>query len=213
MSGWPHPAPLPAPPLVAILRGVRPDEVVAIAEALFDAGLRMIEVPLNSPDPLESIARLARTLGDRCLCGAGTVLTPEAVDQVRAAGGQLIVTPNTDPEVITRAVSHGLVVMPGFATASEAFAAIRAGARHLKLFPAATYGAAHLKALKSVLPADVAVYAVGGIGPAEMGNWLAAGANGFGIGGELYRPGQTAAEVAARAGALMQAWHAASGDA
>lgn len=213
MSGWPHPASPPAPPLVAILRGVTPDEVVGIAEALFDAGLRMIEVPLNSPDPLESIARLSRALGDRCLCGAGTVLTPAAVDQVRAAGGQLIVTPNTDPDVVARAVSHGLVVMPGFATASEAFAAIRAGARHLKLFPAATYGAAHLKALKSVLPADVSVYAVGGIGPAEMGSWLAAGANGFGVGGELYRPGQSAAEVATRARALIQAWRAASGDA
>lgn len=197
--------PADAPPIVAILRGVKPDEVVGVAQALYDAGVRVIEVPLNSPEPLESIARLSRAFGDRCLCGAGTVLTPADVDAVRAAGGKLIVTPNTDPAVIARAVETGLVVMPGFATASEAFAALAAGARSLKLFPAATYGPGHLKALKSVLPSAVPVFAVGGVGPAELAPWLAAGADGFGIGGEIYRPGDTPEAVRRKAGALMSA--------
>jgi 2-dehydro-3-deoxyphosphogalactonate aldolase len=201
--------PADAPPIVAILRGVKPDEVVAVAEALHDAGVRVIEVPLNSPEPLESIARLSRALGDRCLCGAGTVLTPEQVDAVKAAGGRLIVTPNTDPAVIARAVDQGLVAMPGFATASEAFAAIKAGARSLKLFPAATYGPGHLKALKSVLPAAVPVFAVGGVGPAEVAAWRAAGADGFGVGGEIYRPGDPPDMVRRKADALMAALAAA----
>jgi 2-dehydro-3-deoxyphosphogalactonate aldolase len=196
-------------PLVAILRGVRPDEVVAIAEAAFAAGFRLIEVPLNSPDPFTSIARLADAFAGRALVGAGTVLTVEAVDAVAAAGGKLIVTPNTDPAVIARAVALGLVVLPGFATASEAFAAIAAGARHLKLFPAATYGPDHLKALSAVLPADVKLLAVGGVGAPDLARWLAAGATGFGIGGELYKPGFSAAEVATRAAAIVAAWHAA----
>ncbi|QUD88298.1 2-dehydro-3-deoxy-6-phosphogalactonate aldolase [Phenylobacterium montanum] len=202
--------PADAPPIVAILRGVKPDEVVGVAQALYDAGVRVIEVPLNSPEPLESIARLSRAFGDRCLCGAGTVLTPADVDAVRAAGGKLIVTPNTDPAVIARAVETGLVVMPGFATASEAFAALAAGARSLKLFPAATYGPGHLKALKSVLPSAVPVFAVGGVGPAELAPWLAAGADGFGIGGEIYRPGDTPEAVRRKAGALMGALQAAT---
>ena len=193
-------------PLVAILRGVRPDEVVAVSEAAFAAGFRLIEVPLNSPDPLESIARLARDFEGRALVGAGTVLTSAAVDSVHAAGGRLIVTPNTDEAVIARAVSLGLVVLPGFATASEAFRAIAAGARLLKLFPAATYGPGHLKALSAVIPPEVRMMAVGGVGPGEMEIWRAAGAKGFGIGGELYRPGATAAEVGERARAIVAAW-------
>ena len=197
--------PVDAPPIIAILRGVRPDEVVSIAQALYDAGVRAIEVPLNSPEPLESIARLSRAFGDRCLCGAGTVLSPEQVDAVQAAGGKLIVTPNTDPAVIARAAALGLVVMPGFATASEAFAAIAAGASGLKLFPAATYGPGHLKALKSVLPPAVPVFAVGGVGPAELAIWLAAGADGFGIGGEIYRPGDSPKAVRRKADTLMAA--------
>jgi 2-dehydro-3-deoxyphosphogalactonate aldolase len=197
--------PVDAPPIVAILRGVRPDEVVSIAQPLYDAGVRVIEVPLNSPDPLESIARLSRAFGDRCLCGAGTVLSPEQVDAVQAAGGKLIVTPNTDPAVIARAAALGLVVMPGFATASEAFAAIAAGATGLKLFPAATYGPGHLKALKSVLPPTVPVFAVGGVGPAELAAWLGAGADGFGIGGEIYRPGDSPGAVRRKADTLMAA--------
>jgi 2-dehydro-3-deoxyphosphogalactonate aldolase len=198
--------PVGAPPIVAILRGVRPDEVIAITQAVYDAGIRVIEVPLNSPDPFDSIAKLAATFGDRCLCGAGTVLTAEDVERIHAIGGELIVTPNSNPEVIARAVALGMVVMPGFATATEGFAALRAGAKHLKLFPAATYGHGHLKALKSVLPKGVPLYAVGGVGPAEMGPWLAAGADGFGIGGEIYRPGDSPAKVAAAAQALMSAY-------
>ncbi len=197
-------------PLVAILRGVRPDEVVAVAEAAFAAGFRLIEVPLNSPDPLESIARLARSFEGRALVGAGTVLSPASVDAVHAAGGRLIVTPNTDEAVISRAVALGLVALPGFATASEAFRAIAAGARMLKLFPAATYGPGHLKALGAVIPADVRLMAVGGVGPAEMGAWRAAGAKGFGIGGELYRPGATPEEVGRRARDMVAAWRATS---
>ncbi len=197
--------PADAPPVVAILRGVRPHEIVEIGEALYDAGIRAIETPLNSPDPFDSIARLSAALGERCLCGAGTVLTPDDVQRVADAGGKLIVTPNTDPAVIERAVALGLVVMPGFATATEAFRALQAGARSLKLFPAATYGPGHLKALKSVLPAEVPVFAVGGVGPEALGVWRAAGAAGFGVGGELYRPGDTAEAVAAKAQALMKA--------
>ena len=193
------------PPIVAILRGVRPDEVVQIAGALYDTGVRIIEVPLNSPDPLDSIARLAAKFGDRCLCGAGTVLDLADVDRVKAAGGKLIVTPNTNPAVIGRAISLGLVVMPGFATATEAFAALNAGAQHLKLFPAATYGPGHLKALKSVLPASIPVLAVGGVGPNELATWIAAGASGFGVGGELYRQGDTPTETALKANALLSA--------
>ena len=194
------------PPLVAILRGVRPAEVVDIGRALFDAGLRTIEVPLNSPDPFDSVARLAGAFGDRCLIGAGTVLTAEDVDRVQAAGGRLIVTPNTDPAVIARAIAQGLTVMPGFATASEAFQAIRAGARALKLFPAATYGPGHLKALKSVFPRNIPCLAVGGVGPGDLASWIAAGADGFGIGGDLYRPGDTADAVARKAATLMTAY-------
>jgi 2-dehydro-3-deoxyphosphogalactonate aldolase len=199
----------PNPDLVAILRGVRPDAVVEIAAALVAAGVRAIEVPLNSPEPFDSIARLAQAFGETCLCGAGTVLTAEAVDCVHAAGGKLIVSPNTDVEVIGRAVALGLEVAPGFATASEAFAAIAAGARTLKLFPAATYGPGHVKALKSVLPRDVRVLAVGGVGLDDLAAWLAAGADGFGIGGELYRPGDGPAEVGRRASAFVAAISAA----
>ena len=199
-------------PLVAILRGVRPDEVVAIGEALIGAGFATIEVPLNSPDPLDSIGRLARAFGDRCLIGAGTVLRPDDVDAVKAAGGALIVTPNTDAAVIGRAVALGLQTAPGFATASEAFAAVAAGARALKLFPASTYGPAHLKALKSVLPREVPVFAVGGVGPQDMAQWVTAGAAGFGVGGELYRPGDAPDAVGRKARALASAFAAALPD-
>lgn len=196
-------------PLVAILRGVTPDTVLDIGQALFDAGFRAIEVPLNSPEPFDSIARLARHLGDTCLVGAGTVLTPEAVEKVAAAGGRLIVTPNTDPSVITRAVELGLLPMPGFATATEAFAAIKAGARHLKLFPAATYGHGHIKALSAVMPADVKLYAVGGVGADNLSIWRAAGVAGIGVGSEIFKPGFTAEQVAAKAQQIMLSWRAA----
>jgi 2-dehydro-3-deoxyphosphogalactonate aldolase len=194
------------PPLVAILRGIRPEEVLDVAAALHEAGIRAIEVPLNSPAPLESIARLAAKFGASCLCGAGTVLRPADVDAVHAAGGRLIVTPNTVPPVIERAVALGLTVMPGFATATEAFAAIDAGAGMLKLFPAASYGPGHLRALRDVLPPEVAVFAVGGVGTANLAPWRQAGCAGLGVGGDLYRAGHPAGEVHRRALALVAAW-------
>lgn len=196
---------LAALPVIAILRGVRPDEVADHASALFEAGIRAIEVPLNSPDPLESIARLTTHLGATCLCGAGTVLTSAQVDAVAEAGGRLIVSPNADPVVIARTVELGMASAPGVATATEAFAAIQAGARHLKLFPAATYGPAHLKQLRAVLPPQVAVLAVGGVGPDAMAEWRAAGALGFGLGSELYKAGQPVAETAAKAQRVVAA--------
>jgi 2-dehydro-3-deoxyphosphogalactonate aldolase len=196
---------LAACPVIAILRGVRPDEVAGHASALFEAGIRAIEVPLNSPDPLESIARLTTHLGVNCVCGAGTVLEVAQVDAVAEAGGRLIVSPNTDAAVIGRTVELGLASAPGVATATEAFAAIRAGARHLKLFPAATYGPGHLKQLKAVLPPEVAVLAVGGVGPDAMAEWRAAGALGFGLGSELYKVGQTVAETAEKSRRVVAA--------
>lgn len=192
-------------PAVAIVRGVRPDEVLDHAAALYETGVRGIEVPLNSPNPLESVRLLAEAFGARMVVGAGTVLTVNQVEDVAAAGGRLIVSPNTVPQVIARAVALGLDPAPGFATATEAFAAIAAGARHLKLFPAATYGPGHLRQLKAVLPADVVVWAVGGVGPDNMAEWWAAGARAFGLGGELYRAGQSVAETAAKAKQVMAA--------
>jgi len=191
-------------PIVAILRGIRPDEIDAHAEVLHAAGVRVIEVPLNSPEPLESVRRLA-AWKDRLVSGAGTVLTPERVDAVADAGGEIIVSPNTDPAVIRQAVGRGLPALPGFTTATEAFAALAAGARHLKLFPASTTGSGHLKALKAVLPPEVQVHAVGGVGPAAFAEWRAVGAAGFGLGSELYKAGQTPAETAAKAEACVAA--------
>lgn len=196
---------LAACPVVAIVRGIRPDEAVAHAEALFSAGVRGIETPLNSPEPLESIRRLSEALGDRMVVGAGTVLRPEDVDAVAAAGGRIIVAPNTAPDVIRRAVELDLDPAPGFATATEAFAAIDAGARHLKLFPATTYGPDHLRQLRAVLPPDVKVWAVGGVGAGQMADWWAAGARAFGLGGELYRPGQGPEETFRKAEAVVAA--------
>lgn len=200
------------PPIIAILRGVRPAEVVEIGAALVEAGIRGIEVPLNSPDPFESLRRLSVAVGTKCVCGAGTVLEPSQVDRVRDAGGSLVVAPNVDVSVIERSVDLGLIPMPGFATATEAFTAIKAGARHLKLFPAATYGVQHVTALRAVLPAWIAVFVVGGVGPAQISPWLRAGVAGFGVGGELYRPGQDARTVAERAGALVAALRAATNE-
>ena len=192
-------------PVVAIVRGVRPDEVLDHAAALYEAGVRGIEAPLNSPNPLESVRLLAEAFGARMVVGAGTVLTVNQVEDVAAAGGRLIVSPNTVPQVIARAVALGLDPAPGFATATEAFAAIAAGARHLKLFPAATYGPGHLRQLKAVLPADVVVWAVGGVGPDNLAEWWTAGARAFGLGGELYRAGQSVAETATKAKQVMAA--------
>ncbi|MEO8115348.1 MAG: 2-dehydro-3-deoxy-6-phosphogalactonate aldolase [Phenylobacterium sp.] len=192
-------------PVVAILRGVTPDEVVGHVQALHDGGIRGVEVPLNSPDPLESIRRLAEAFGDRMAVGAGTVLTPERVEAVAAAGGRIIVAPNTSKAVIARALALGLDPAPGFGTATEAFAAIEAGARHLKLFPAVTYGPAHVRQLKAVLPAQAVVWAVGGVGPDSMADWWAAGVRAFGLGGEIYRAGQTVAETVDKASRVMAA--------
>jgi 2-dehydro-3-deoxyphosphogalactonate aldolase len=197
-------------PIVAIIRGVKPDEVVAVAEALHAGGVRVVEVPLNSPEPLESISRLARFEG-RLVWGAGTVLSPHAADAVAEAGGRIVVSPNTDPAVIRRVLACGMVPLPGFGTATEAFAAYDAGARHLKLFPASTYGSAHVKALKAVLPRDARVHAVGGVGPGAMADWRAAGADGFGLGSELYKPGMAPEEVHARALAAVAAARAPHG--
>ena len=191
--------------LTAILRGIRPHEIIDVAAALLERGVHAIEVPLNSPEPLDSIQRLAAAFGERCLCGAGTVLQVAQVDQVHAAGGRLLVAPNTDPAVIARALALGMVPMPGVASATEAFAAIAAGARELKLFPASSYGPGHLRALRAVLPPQVRMHAVGGVDEHNAGQWLDAGVEGFGLGGNLYRPGMSAAEVGARADAFLAA--------
>lgn len=196
-------------PLVAILRGVTPSRIGGVAAALFEAGFRAIEVPLNSPEPLKSIEILARTYGDRCLTGAGTVLTVEQADQVADAGGKLMVTPNTNPAVIARGVQRGLTVMPGFYTPSEGFAAAAAGAPILKLFPASTGGISHLQAMLAVLPKAVPVYAVGGVGAGNMSEWRKAGAAGFGLGSELFKPDFTDEEIAVRARKCVAAFKAA----
>ena len=196
-------------PLVAILRGVTPARIEGIAEALFEAGLRAIEVPLNSPEPLKSIALLAKQFGDRCLTGAGTVLAPEDVDRVAEAGGKLLVTPNTNPTVIARGVEKGLTVMPGFYTPSEGFAAVDAGARYLKLFPASSGGIGHLQAMLAVLPKTVPVYAVGGVGAGNMSEWRKAGAAGFGLGSDLFKPDFSDADIAARARKCVAAFKSA----
>jgi 2-dehydro-3-deoxyphosphogalactonate aldolase len=195
--------------VVAIIRGVTPGEVVAVGEALHAAGVRVVEVPLNSPEPCDSIGRLAAAFEGRLFVGGGTILTEAEVDAVAAAGGRLMVSPNTNPAVIRRALAAGMVPFPGFATASEAFAAIEAGARHRNLFPAATYGPGHLKALKAVLPRAVTVAPVGGVGAADMAAWRKAGAACFGIGSEFYQPGLTTDEIHRRAVALVQAEKAA----
>lgn len=191
--------------LIAILRGVTPDEAPAIAEALIAAGIDRIETPLNSPDPVTSIRRMAAVCGDRATIGAGTVLTPEEVDAVADAGGRLIVSPNFDADVVARTKARGLASWPGVFTATECFAALKAGADGLKVFPAALMGPKGLKALRDVLPPAAPVYAVGGVDAPDFADWAAAGATGFGLGGALYRPGATAAEVGAAAARMVAA--------
>ena len=185
-------------PLVAILRGISLHEALPVGQALADTGWVLMEVPLNSPKPLDSIAVMAGAF-PQVLVGAGTVLTTADVHNVHAAGGQLIVSPNFNPVVVREAVRLGMVCLPGVMTASEAFAALEAGAHGLKVFPAEMITPAVVKALRAVLPADVAVFPVGGVTPDNMGAYLAAGASGFGIGSALYKPGMTAAEVATSA--------------
>jgi 2-dehydro-3-deoxyphosphogalactonate aldolase len=197
-------------PILAILRGVRPEEVVDIGAALIKSGVRTIEVPLNSPEPLKSIRLLRDSFGESCLCGAGTVLEPREVNAVYEAGGRLIVSPNTDVAVIQRALELGMSVMPGFATATEAFTALAVGAHFLKLFPASTYGPAHLRALRAVLPDTTKICAVGGVGVQTMAPWIDAGIDGIGVGTELYRPGSTPSDVGRRAAALVTAFRSAT---
>ena len=190
-------------PLIAIIRGVTPDEALTVGQAIFDAGIRIIEVPLNSPDPLKSIERLSALFGDQALIGGGTVLMAEEVPNIRAAGGAIVVSPNTNTDVISATVSEGLVSCPGYFTPSEAFAAVEAGATALKLFPAEAASPVVLKAQLAVVPKHVPVIVVGGIKPDNMRPWLDAGAAGFGLGGGLYRPGQAVEDTAQRARAYV----------
>lgn len=192
-------------PFVAILRGVRPDEIEDIAAVLLDEGIDVIEVPLNSPQPLESIRRLAARFSTTALVGAGTVLDVAAVDAVAGAGARLAVMPNADADVVRAAKRAGLIAIPGFLTPSEALAMLAAGADALKLFPAEAVSPAVLKAMRAVLPAEARVLPVGGVQPENVAAWRAAGAGGFGIGSALYKPGFSPVEVRARARAFVAA--------
>ncbi|MEM1088056.1 MAG: 2-dehydro-3-deoxy-6-phosphogalactonate aldolase [Pseudomonadota bacterium] len=190
-------------PIVAILRGIKPSEVEEIGEGLYAAGIHVMEVPLNSPQPLDSISKMAAAFEGRAIIGAGTVLTTDEVDAVADAGGQIIVSPNTDTHVIRQSLKRGLIPIPGVFSATEAFTAIKAGASTLKLFPADTAGPSHLKALKAVLPKDIMVLAVGGVGADDFINWMAAGAAGVGCGSSLYAPGDTSQTVTRKAKLLV----------
>lgn len=198
--------PLPTPPYVAILRGLTPTRAGEVGSILYDAGFRLLEVPLNRPGALEAIAILISTLPKDALVGAGTVLTPESVDEVAAAGGKLIISPDCNPAVIARAVQCGLWSVPGVATPSEAFAALRAGAHALKAFPAEGIPPEVLKAWRAVIPSEVPILPVGGVTVQRLPAYLAAGASGFGLGGQLFQPEVSNAELAERAQAFVAAW-------
>ena len=196
-------------PLVAILRGIRPDEAVAVAMGLVDAGIAVIEVPLNSPNACDSIARIVESVGDHALVGAGTVLTPAQVGEVKAAGGRLIVMPHSDPAVIGAGVAAGIPVVPGVLTPTEAFAALANGAAALKLFPGEMVPPAIVRALLAVLPKGTTLVPTGGVDADSLAEYWRAGARGFGIGSALYKPGKTAESVAADARVLVAAMNAA----
>jgi len=196
-------------PLVAILRGVTPDEADSVAAAIIEAGFGAIEVPLNSPEPLVSVEIVARLFGDKVLVGAGTVLEAHEVDEVAKAGAKLVVAPNFDRAVVERAAKLGLIALPGVATPSEAFAALKAGATGLKLFPGEAIPPEVVKAWRSVLPKETPLYPVGGVTPERIGPYRRAGASGFGIGSALYKPGASVEEVARAAQAFVKAWRGA----
>ncbi len=202
------PASISEPPLVAILRGLEPERAADVAHALFDAGLRIVEVPLNRPGALQAIATIVRMAPAGTLIGGGTMLAPADVEAVHAAGGRLMVAPNFDAAVVARARALGMLAAPGVATPTEAFAALAAGATQLKLFPAESIGPAGLKAFASVLPVGTALWPVGGITPQSLAGWVRAGATGFGIGSQLFRPGLALGEIAAAARDFVAAWHA-----
>ena len=193
-------------PLIAILRGVTPDEADSVAAVVVEAGFGAIEIPLNSPDPLVSIEIVARLFGDKVLVGAGTVLEPHQVDEIADAGAKLVVAPNADHPVIERAVKLGLVALPGVATPTEAFAALKAGASGLKLFPGEAIPPEVVRAWRAVLPQEVPLYPVGGVTPERIGPYRRAGASGFGVGSALYKPGAAVDEVARAAQAFVRAW-------
>lgn len=193
-------------PLIAILRGITPEEAHDHISALLDAGFDAIEIPLNSPNWQQSIPAMVREFGSRALIGAGTVLKPEQVDELAGMGGKLVVTPNTQPEVIRRAAACGMTVCAGCATASEAFTALDAGAQALKIFPSSSFGPDYIKALKAVLPADVPVFAVGGVTPENLALWLKAGCAGAGLGSDLYRAGQPIERTIEKAKAFVKAY-------
>ena len=192
--------------IIAILRGIRPEEAIPVCDALVEAGITLIEVPLNSPDPLASIGSAAKLFAGRAEIGAGTVLTPENVDAVADAGGSFIVSPDTNPAVIARTIARGLQSFPGVFTPTDAFAALRAGATGLKFFPAEVLGPRGIKAMKAVLPPDVPLYAVGGANPDNFSEYLAAGCAGFGLGTYLFKPGMSASDVADRARTAVAAY-------
>ncbi|WP_171125103.1 MULTISPECIES: 2-dehydro-3-deoxy-6-phosphogalactonate aldolase [unclassified Ruegeria] len=198
-------------PIIAILRGLQPTEAAEIGHALIEAGIDRIEVPLNSPDPLDSISILVEKFGDQALIGAGTVLTPQQVNDAARVGGKLVVSPNCDPEVIHRTVELGMQSWPGVYSPTEAFTALKAGATGLKLFPGVMAGPSGLAALRPVLPAGSLIFAVGGAGPENFAEWIKAGSDGFGIGSALFKPGLSVQEVADRAQRIVSAYDTAAG--